>query len=223
MVAELDPQLRVRFSTSHPKDITDEVLHTIAKYENICNYIHLPVQAGSSVVLKRMNRTYDREWYIDRVKAIRRIIPTCAISTDIIAGFCGETEEQHQETLSLMAWVKYEMAYMFFYSERPGTLAARRYEDDIPLETKKTRLQEIIALQNIHSLERNKVDVGKVYKVLIEKQSKRSDQDLCGRNDQNKMINFPKESYKPGEYVDVLVESCTMASLRGKVIGYSAL
>jgi len=218
MVALLSPELRVRFSTSHPKDITDEVLHTINKYENICNYIHLPVQAGSSRILKKMNRTYDRDWYINRVDAIRRIIPTCAISTDIIAGFCSETEEEHQETLAMQKYVKYEMAYMFMYSERPGTLAARRYEDDIPLKVKKRRLQEIIALQQIHSLERNQADVGKVFKVLIEKLSKRSDADLCGRTDQNKMVNFPREDYKVGEYVNVLIESCTGASMKGKVV-----
>ncbi|MEZ4884142.1 MAG: tRNA (N6-isopentenyl adenosine(37)-C2)-methylthiotransferase MiaB [Chitinophagales bacterium] len=218
MVALLSPDLRVRFSTSHPKDITDEVLHTMKKYENICNYIHLPVQAGSSRILKKMNRTYDREWYINRVDAIRRILPDCAISTDIIAGFCSETEEDHQETLAMQEYVKYEMAYMFMYSERPGTLAARRYEDDIPTKVKKRRLQEIIALQQIHSLERNQADVGKVFKVLIEKPSKRSDADLCGRTDQNKMVNFPRENYQVGEYVNVLVESCTGASMRGRVV-----
>lgn len=218
MVALLSPELRVRFSTSHPKDITDEVLHTMNKYENICNYIHLPVQAGSSRILKKMNRTYDRDWYINRVDAIRRIIPNCAISTDIIAGFCSETEEEHQETLTMQKYVKYEMAYMFMYSERPGTLAARRYEDDIPLKVKKRRLQEIIALQQIHSLERNQADVGKVFKVLIEKPSKRSDADLCGRTDQNKMVNFPREDYQVGQYVNVLVESCTGASMRGRVV-----
>lgn len=218
MVALLSPKLRVRFSTSHPKDITDEVLHTMNKYENICNYIHLPVQAGSSRILKKMNRTYDREWYINRVDAIRRIIPDCAISTDIIAGFCSETEEEHQESLSMQEYVKYDMAYMFMYSERPGTLAARRYKDDIPLKTKKRRLQEIIALQQQHSLERNQADIGKIKKVLIEKPSKRSNDDLCGRTDQNKMVNFPREDYQVGQYVNVLIESCTGASMRGKVV-----
>ncbi len=218
MVALLSSELRVRFSTSHPKDITDEVLHTMNKYENICNYIHLPVQAGSSRILKKMNRTYDREWYINRVDAIRRIIPNCAISTDIIAGFCSETEEEHQESLSMQEYVKYDMAYMFMYSERPGTLAARRYEDDIPLKTKKRRLQEIIALQQKHSLERNQADIGKVKKVLIEKPSKRSNDDLCGRTDQNKMVNFPREDYQVGQYVNVLIESCTGASMKGRVV-----
>ncbi len=221
MVALVSPQLRVRFSTSHPKDMTDEVLYMIAKYENICKYIHLPVQSGSSRILKKMNRTYDRAWYEERVAAIRRIIPDCAISTDIIAGFCSETEEDHQETIRLMNDVKYEMAYMFWYSERPGTLAARRYEDDVPLKVKKRRLQEIINLENDHSLERNQKDVGKIHKVLIEKTSKRSDADLCGRNDQNKMVIFPREDYQVGEYVNVLVESCSSASLKGKVVGYA--
>ena len=221
MVALIDPKLRVRFSTSHPKDMTDEVLHTMAKYENICNYIHLPVQSGNSAVLKKMNRTYDRPWYIDRINAIHRIIPDCAISTDVIAGFCGETEEQHQETLSLMEWVKYDMAYMFFYSERPGTLAARRYEDDIPLKTKKRRLQEIIKLQNQHSLAKNQQEIGKVVKVLVEKNSKRSDDDLCGRSDQNKMVIFPRENYQKGDYVMVQIESCSSASLKGKAIAYA--
>ena len=221
MVAQLSPDLRVRFSTSHPKDITDEVLHTMGKYENICKYIHLPVQSGSSRILKKMNRTYDREWYINRVDAIRRILPDCAISTDIIAGFCSETEAEHQESMSMQEYVKYEMAYMFFYSERPGTLAARRYEDDVPLDIKKRRLREIIAQQQVHSLERNKTEIGKVRKVLIEKFSKRSNDDLCGRTDQNKMTIFPRENYKIGEYVDVLIEDCSSASLRGHAIGYS--
>lgn len=223
MVALISPELRVRFSTSHPKDITNEVLHTMAKYDNICNYIHLPVQSGSSRILKKMNRTYDRDWYMDRVRAIKQIIPDCAISTDIIAGFCSETEEDHQDSLSMQKFVQYEMAYMFVYSERPGTLAARKYEDDIPEATKKRRLQEIIALQQIHSLQRNKENIGKVFKVLIEKTSKRSTEDLCGRTDQNKMVIFPRENYKKGEYVDVLIESCSSASLKGKVLGYSKI
>ncbi len=218
MVANVHPDLRVRFSTSHPKDITDEVLHTMAKYENICNYIHLPLQSGSSTVLERMNRTYDREWYMERVEAIRRILPGCGISSDVITGFCGETEQDHQDTLSMMEFVKYDLSYMFFYSERPGTLAARKYEDDIPLEVKKRRLQEVIDLQYQHSFENNKKDIGKVYKVLIEKVSKRSKDEFGGRNDQNKMIIFPRENYKIGDYVNVLVESCTKATLRGKIV-----
>ncbi len=216
-VAVLSPDLRVRFSTSHPKDITDDVLYAVAKYDNICNYIHLPVQSGSSVVLERMNRTYTREWYLERVDAIRKIIPNCGISADVITGFCGETEEDHQQTLGLMELVKYDMSYMFYYSERPGTLAARKYEDDIPLETKKRRLAEVIKLQNEHSLAGNHNDIGKVHRVLIERLSKKSKEDLCGRNDQYKMVVFPKENYQPGDYVDVLVESCTGGTLIGKV------
>jgi tRNA-2-methylthio-N6-dimethylallyladenosine synthase len=218
MVAQIHPDLRVRFSTSHPKDITDEVLHTIAAYDNICNYIHLPIQSGSSAVLERMNRTYDREWYKNRIEAIRRILPECGISSDVITGFCGETEADHQETLSMMKFAEYDMSYMFYYSERPGTLAARKYPDDVPLETKKRRLQEVINLQHELSHAGNLKDIGKVYRVLIEKVSKKSDQELCGRSDQNKMVVFPKEDYKIGEYVNVLIESCTKATLIGKVV-----
>lgn len=217
-VALINPDLRVRFSTSHPKDITDEVLYTIAKYENICNYIHLPVQSGSSSCLERMNRTYDREWYINRVDAIKRIIPDCGISSDIIAGFCGETEEEHQDTLSMIDYVQYDLSYMFYYSERPGTLAARKYKDDVPLEIKKRRLNEIMALQNKHSLQNNLKDIGKTFKVLIEKVSKKNNNEWCGRNSQNKMIVFPKENYKIGQYVNVLVEKATKGTLIGKVV-----
>lgn len=218
MVAKVNPDLRVRFSTSHPKDMTDEVLETMAKYENICEYIHLPVQSGNTEVLKKMNRGYSREWYMDRVAAIRRIMPECAISTDIICGFCDETEEQHEDTLSLMREVEYEFAYMFFYSERPKTLAERKFEDNVPEEVKKRRLQEVIDIQNESSLKANEKTVGKVFKVLIEGPSKRSDEFLCGRNSQNAMIVFPKEKYKKGEYVNVLVEDCTRATLLGKVV-----
>lgn len=219
MVAEVSPELRVRFSTSHPKDITDEVLHTMARYENICKYIHLPVQSGSSRVLELMNRTYDREWYMDRVDAIRRIIPTCGISTDVITGFCTETETEHQETLSMMDYVKYDFAYMFAYSERPGTLAAKRYEDDVPEEVKKRRLTEVVNKQQEHSLYRLQNFVGKVQKVLIEGFSKRSDADYCGRNDQNTMVVFPvDERFKPGQYVEVLAERCTSATLIGRIV-----
>ncbi|HLT88448.1 MAG TPA: tRNA (N6-isopentenyl adenosine(37)-C2)-methylthiotransferase MiaB [Sphingobacterium sp.] len=219
MVAEVSPELRVRFSTSHPKDITDEVLHTMARYENICKYIHLPVQSGSSRVLELMNRTYDREWYMDRVEAIRRIIPTCGISTDVITGFCTETEEEHRETLSMMDYVKYDFAYMFAYSERPGTLAAKRYEDDIPEDVKKRRLTEVVNKQQEHSLYRLQNFVGNVQKVLIEGFSKRSDQDYCGRNDQNTMVVFPvDERFKPGQYVHVLAERCTSATLIGRIV-----
>lgn len=219
MVALVHPDLRVRFSTSHPKDMTDEVLHTMAKYENICKYIHLPVQSGNSRVLELMNRTYDREWYIDRLNAINRIIPDCAISSDIIAGFCSETEEEHQETLSMIELADYSMSYMFFYSERPGTLAARKYEDDIPLEVKKRRLQEIIRLQTQVSFRHNQRDIGKTFKVLIEGDSKKSDQDFKGRNSQNKMIVFPKkEGLKPGDYTWVKVHDTTSATLKGEIV-----
>lgn len=219
MVARVSPDLRIRFSTSHPKDITDEVLHTMARYENICKYIHLPVQSGNSRVLELMNRTYDREWYMERVDAIRRIMPECAISTDIITGFCSETEQEHQETLSMMDYVKYDFAYMFAYSERPGTLAAKRYEDDIPEDVKKRRLTEVVNKQQIHSLERISQYVGKVHKVLIEGYSKRSDKDYCGRNDQNTMVVFPVDTrFGVGDYVYVLGESCTSATLIGKIV-----
>ena len=216
MVALVSPELRVRFSTSHPKDITDDVLHTIAKYDNICNYIHLPIQSGNSRVLKLMNRTYNREWYIDRIDAIRRIIPGCAISTDVITGFCTETEEEHQETLSMMDYVKFDFAYMFMYSERPGTLAAKRYADDIPDAVKRSRLKEIVAKQQEHSYIRLQSQVGTVQKVLIEGFSKKSNNDYCGRSDQNAMVVFPVgEGYKPGEYVNVLIQRSTTATLIG--------
>jgi tRNA-2-methylthio-N6-dimethylallyladenosine synthase len=220
MVALISPELRVRFSTSHPKDITDDVLYAINKYENICNYIHLPIQSGNSRVLKLMNRTYDRDWYIDRINAIRRIIPGCAISTDVITGFCTETEEEHQDTLSMMDFVHFDFAYMFMYSERPGTLAAKRYTDDIPDEVKRSRLKEIVAKQQEHSFIRLQAQVGKVQKVLIEGFSKKSKNDYCGRSDQNAMVVFPvDERYKPGQYVHVLAERSTTATLIGKVIG----
>ena len=218
-VALVHPDLRVRFSTSHPKDITNEVLYAIAKYENICKYIHLPVQSGNSRVLELMNRTYDREWYLERVDAIRRIIPDCGISTDIITGFCSETVEEHEDTLSIMDHVKYDFAYMFAYSERPGTLAAKRYEDDVPEEEKKRRLTEVVNKQREHSLYRLENFVGKVHKVLIEGFSKRSDEDYCGRNDQNTMMVFPvDERFKVGQYVNVLAETCTSATLIGRIV-----
>lgn len=219
MVALVHPDLRIRFSTSHPKDITDEVLYTMKKYENICKYIHLPVQSGNSRVLDLMNRTYDREWYMERVKAIYRIMPECAISSDIIAGFCTETEEEHQETLSMMEFANYSMSYMFAYSERPGTLAAKKFADDIPEEVKKRRLQEIIRLQNQISYKHNTADIGKTFKVLIEGDSKRSDEEFKGRNSQNKMIVFPKQGdFKPGDYVHVRVTDATSATLRGELV-----
>ena len=219
MVAKVSPDLRVRFSTSHPKDITNEVLHTMKKYENICKYIHLPAQSGNSRVLELMNRTYTREWYINRVDAIREILgEECGISSDMISGFCTETEEEHKDTLTLMDYVKYDFSYMFFYSERPGTLAAKKYEDDIPLDVKKRRLQEIINKQQGISLERNKLDIGKVHKVLIEGTSKRSDEQMQGRNTANKVIIFPRENHQKGDYVNVVVEDCTAATLFGKVV-----
>lgn len=219
-VALVSPELRVRFSTSHPKDITDEVLFIMAKYDNICNYIHLPLQSGSTRVLQLMNRTYTREWYMAKVKRIREIIPDCGISSDIIAGFCTETEDDHADTLSMMESSAYDMSYMFFYSERPGTLAARRYKDDVPEEIKKRRLKEIVELQNRLSYESNKQDVGKTFKVLIEGNSKKSDTDWMGRNSQNKVFVFPKENYnyKKGDYAFVKVNDFTQATLIGEAI-----
>jgi tRNA-2-methylthio-N6-dimethylallyladenosine synthase len=214
-VALINPLLRVRFSTSHPKDITDEVLFTIKKYENICNYIHLPVQSGSSRILQLMNRTYSRAWYLSRVERIKELIPDCGLSTDVITGFCTETEEDHQETLSLMDHCRFDLAYMYFYSERPGTLAARRFADDVPEAVKKRRLQEIIDMHRNHSLESMQKDVGKTFKVLIEGTSKKNEAELYGRNDQNKVIVFPKEHYKKGDYVNVKVHSCTAGTLIG--------
>jgi tRNA-2-methylthio-N6-dimethylallyladenosine synthase len=219
MVALINPDLRVRFSTSHPKDITDDVLYTINQYDNICNYIHLPVQSGNSRILDLMNRTYDREWYINRIDAIRRIIADCAISTDVITGFCSETDDEHRDTVSMMDYVKYDFAYMFKYSERPGTLAAKRYADDIPEDVKQKRLAEIVAKQQEYSFYRMQARIGKVEKVLIEGFSKKSDKDYCGRSDQNAMVIFPVgENYKPGQYVNVLVERSTSATLIGKVV-----
>lgn len=219
LVARIHPDLRVRFSTSHPKDITDDVLHTMARHGNICKYIHLPAQSGNSRVLKLMNRTYDRPWYIGKIDRIREILgDDCGISTDMISGFCTETEEEHQESLSLMNYVHYDYAYMFAYSERPGTLAAKKYADDIPEDVKKRRLNEIIAQQLAHSAERNQRHIGQVQRVLVEGPSKRSDDFLCGRNDQNKMVVFPKGDYQKGQYVNVLVAECTSATLRGEVV-----
>jgi len=219
-VALIDPFLRVRFSTSHPKDITEEVLHTMAKYENICNYIHLPVQSGSTRILQLMNRTYTREWYMAKVNQIKNIVPNCGISADIIAGFCTETEEDHADTLNIMEFSGYDMSYMFFYSERPGTLAARRYTDDVPEEVKKRRLQEIVELQNKLSLKSNQKDIGKTFKVLIEGDSKKSAADWMGRSTQNKVIVFPKndKALKKGDYVWVKVNNCTQATLLGEII-----
>jgi len=220
MVANISPLLRIRFSTSHPKDITDEVLHTMAKYENICNYIHLPVQSGSTRILQLMNRTYTREWYMSKVDRIREIIPDCGISSDLIAGFCTEEESDHKDSLSIMEYSRYDFSYMFFYSERPGTLAERRYKDDVPEEIKKKRLQEIVDLQSRLSFESNKRDLGKTFKVLIEGDSKKNDKEWKGRNSQNKVVVFPKENYelKKGDYVEVKVIDCTQATLLGEII-----
>lgn len=218
-VAQVSPDLRIRFSTSHPKDITDEVLHVMARYENICKYIHLPVQSGNSRILERMNRGYSREWYLERVSRIKEVLGSdCGLSSDMIAGFCGETEEEHQETLSLMEQVRYDFSYMFMYSERPGTLAEKRFKDDVTDEVKKRRLSEIIAVQNKHSLENNQRDVGKVFRVLIEGPSRRSPDFLQGRNSANKVIVFPRKNKGKGEYVYVKVDRCTGATLMGDLV-----
>ncbi len=219
-VALISPLLRVRFSTSHPKDITDEVLHTMAKYENICKYIHLPVQSGSTRILQLMNRTYTREWYRAKVDRIREIMPDCGISSDIIAGFCTEEEKDHEDTLDIMEYSRYDFSYMFFYSERPGTLAQKRYKDDVPEEVKKRRLQEIVEIQNRLSSESNKKDIGKTFKVLIEGDSKKNSAEWKGRNSQNKVVVFPKEEFElqKGDYVQVKVDDCTQATLLGKIV-----
>ncbi|MFD2037381.1 tRNA (N6-isopentenyl adenosine(37)-C2)-methylthiotransferase MiaB [Belliella marina] len=219
MVAQISPSLRVRFSTSHPKDITDDVLYTMKKYDNICKYIHLPVQSGNSRVLEMMNRTYDREWYLERVSKIREILgEECGISSDMIAGFCTETEEEHQDTLSLMDIVKYDFSYMFYYSERPGTLAAKKYVDDIPLDVKKKRLNDIIQKQSKLSEERNKLDIGKIQEILIEGESKRSGDQLKGRNSANKVVIIAKGNLKKGDYARVKITDCTPATLFGEVV-----
>jgi len=220
LVAQISPELRVRFSTSHPKDITDDVLHIMARYENICKYIHLPVQSGSSRILQLMNRTYTREWYMAKVDRIREIMPDCGISSDIIAGFCTEEELDHQQTLEIMEYSRYDYSYMFFYSERPGTLAQKRYTDDVPEEIKKRRLQEIVEVQNRLSLQNNKMDIGKSFKVLIEGNSRKSEADWMGRSSQNKVVVFPKENFelKKGDYVTVKVTNCTQGTLLGHVL-----
>ncbi|MNK24668.1 (Dimethylallyl)adenosine tRNA methylthiotransferase MiaB [compost metagenome] len=220
MVALIHPDLRIRFSTSHPKDMTDDVLEIMAKYENICPYIHLPVQSGNSNVLERMNRGYSREWYLDRISAIKRIIPDCAISTDIITGFCGETDEEHNETVSLMKEVAYDFAYMFKYSERPKTLAERKFTDDVPDDVKGKRLEEIIALQLENSAASHKNQVGKIAKVLVEGPSKRSAEHFCGRDGRNSMVVFPKGTAKKGEYVLVKITDCTSATLIGELVNH---
>ncbi|MCD4768968.1 MAG: tRNA (N6-isopentenyl adenosine(37)-C2)-methylthiotransferase MiaB [Bacteroidales bacterium] len=215
-VAKFNPLMRVRFSTSHPKDMSDEVLHTMSRYDNICKHIHLPAQSGSSRILKLMNRSYDLEWYINRVKAIRQILPGCSISTDMITGFCTETEKDHQDSLSLMEWAGYDFAYMFKYSERPDTKAARKLTDDIPEEIKARRLNEIIELQNRLSTESKNKDLGKTFEVLVEGVSKKSELELSGRTSQNKVVVFPCNEYKPGDYVKVKIQACTSATLLGK-------
>lgn len=218
LVATTFPELRIRFATSHPKDMNDEVLNTMAKHDNICKFIHLPVQSGSSSVLKRMNRRYDREWYLGRIEAIKRILPDCAVSTDIMVGFPGETEEEFQDTLSLMQTVQFDFAYMFKYSERPGTYASKKLPDDIEEKTKGERLQRVIELQGRLSEQEKEKDLNKIHRVLAEGISKRSDKDLFGRNSQNKVVVFPAENFKRGDYVDVLVTECTSATLIGKPI-----
>jgi tRNA-2-methylthio-N6-dimethylallyladenosine synthase len=219
MVAQLSPQLRIRFSTSHPKDITDDVLHVMAAYNNICKYVHLPVQSGSSRILEMMNRGYSREWYLNKIDSIKRILGNdCGLSSDMIIGFPSETEEEHQQTLSLMDVVQYDFSYMFYYSERPGTLAAKNYKDDVPLEVKKRRLDEVIKKQNAYSLISNKRDIGKTFEVLVEGSSKRSAEFLQGRNSVNKVVIFAAENYTKGEYVNVLIENCTGGTLLGKAV-----
>ena len=219
IVAQIDPLLRVRFSTSHPKDITNEVLHKINKYDNICNHIHLPVQSGNSRVLELMNRTYTREWYLERIDTIRRLIPECSISTDMIIGFCTETEEEHQDTLSLMDYVKFDFAYMYTYSERPGTLAAKRFEDDIPENVKTRRFNEILKMQQACSLHRLEQHIGKIHRVLIDGFSKKSDQDFSGKTEHNITVVFPiNENNMRGDYVNVAIVRCTPATLIGQII-----
>lgn len=217
MVARISPELRVRFATNHPKDISDELIETMARYDNICNHIHLPVQSGSDRLLEKMRRRYTAEWYLERVAMIREVLPGCGITTDVIAGFCSETEEDHRQTLDLFRKVGFDYAYMFYYSERPGTLAARHYPDDVPLDVKTRRLNEIIALQSELSLKSNQNDIGKTFRVLVEGPSKKNPEELCGRSGSNKMCVFPGKGHKAGDYVDVKVLSCTSATLIGKL------
>ena len=217
LVATVSPDLRVRFSTSHPKDMTDEVLETIAKHDNISPYIHLPVQSGSSEILEKMNRGYSREWYLNRIEAINRIIPNCSISTDLIIGFCGETDEDHQATLSLLDEVKFTFAYMYTYSERPKTLAERKYKDDIPETLKSSRLVEVIDKQRANSLQNNLDQIGKLAKVLVEGFSKKSKEDMSGRDERNSVVVFPKGDFDKGQYVLVRIKNCTSSTLLGEV------
>lgn len=221
LVAQAQPKMRIRFSTSNPQDMTLDVIETMAKYENICKYIHLPVQSGSNRILKAMNRLHTREEYFELIDNIKRIIPDCAISQDMITGFPTETEEDHQDTLSLMEYVKYDFGFMFAYSERPGTLAERKMDDDVPEATKKRRLTEIIELQQKHSHYRTQQHVGKIEEILIEGTSKKSDAHWMGRNSQNTVAVFPKEHYKVGDFVNVKINECTSATLIGEAVGYS--
>ena len=223
MVAVAVPNMRIRFSTSHPKDICDDVMFTMKKYDNICKYIHLPAQSGNSRILELMNRTYTREWYLSKVERIREIMPDCGISCDIICGFCTETESDHEDTISLMKESNFDFSYMYFYSERPGTLAAKKFEDDVPLEVKKRRLAEVIKLQNGIAFEKNKSYLGQVVTVLIEGTSKKSKDEYKGRNDQNITTVFPKENYKLGDLVDVLIEDHTTSTLKGHAIGLAKI
>jgi tRNA-2-methylthio-N6-dimethylallyladenosine synthase len=218
MVAIEASGMRIRFSTSHPKDMLDDVLYVMAKYKNICNYIHLPVQSGSDACLERMNRTYTKAWYMNRLEAVKRILPDCGISTDIIVGFCGETEEEFEATMDIVREVKYDLAYMYYYSERPGTLAAKKFKDDVPEEIKKQRLQTLVDLHRKNSYESNLKDVGKIFEVLIEGNSKKNEADLYGRTDHNKVCVFAKAGHKAGDYVMVKVESCTSGTLLGKIV-----
>jgi len=221
LVAQVDPSLRVRFSTSHPKDLHDEVLFVMQKYDNVAKHIHLPAQSGSTRILEKMNRTYTREWYEERINRIKELMPECSISSDIITGFCSETEEDHEATLSLMKWAEYEFSYMYFYSERPGTLAARKYEDDVPEEIKRRRLTEVIEIQHEIAKRKNKAQEGKVHRVLIESKSKKNPDEWMGRNEQNIKVIFPKENYQKGEYVNVSIDRTTITSLIGVAVGSS--
>jgi tRNA-2-methylthio-N6-dimethylallyladenosine synthase len=218
MVAKVSPELRVRFSTSHPKDMTDEVLYMMAKYKNICDYIHLPIQSGSNEMLKKMNRNHTVEWYLERIQSIQRIIPNCGISTDIIAGFCDETEEDHQDTMKLFGQVKFNLAYMYYYSERPKTLAERKFEDNVPLDIKKKRLSEIVAIHRQNALEENQKTIGKTYEVLVEGVPKKNKEQYSGRTTENFYVVFPKEGIKKGEYINVKIIDCSSATLIGEVI-----
>jgi tRNA-2-methylthio-N6-dimethylallyladenosine synthase len=222
MTARAVPEVRIRYSTSHPKDITEKVVRVMAAHPNVCKYIHLPAQSGNTRILELMNRNYSREWYMDKVQMIRNILPDCGISCDIISGFCSETEAEHQDTLSLMEWSRFDFSYMYQYSERPGTLAARKYPDDVPEDVKLRRLQEIIALQNRISKEKNQEYIGKEVVVLVEGRSKRSDQDWMGKNDQHVVTVFPKEHYKPGDLVRVRISQATTTTLIGTALGYAS-